>query len=94
MIAIRKYISSISIVFNIYTICIWLYVFNTYSTHTERVNKFLAFFPKGFSTSLLDISLIILTAISLFFLLKMGKPWLFLIPIQIAFMVWYLWQSM
>lgn len=94
MIAIRKYIALMSIIINIYSACIWFYVFNTYDTHAERVNEFLAFFPKGSSISLVNIFLIILTIISLFFLYKMGKYWIFIIPIQMAFFVLYLWQSM
>ena len=94
MIAIRKYISLMSIIINIYSVCIWLYVFNTYDIHAERVNEFLAFFPKGSSISLVNIFLTTLTIISLFFLYKMGKYWIFLLPIQVAFLVLYLWQSM
>ena len=91
-----KLIIAFSVLSNLYGAGTWLYVFNRVDTHPQRVDQFLKFFPFGLSASLLMVGFFLLTLLSLVLLLKIKTQnlWMLMLPVQLTFVAFYLWQFM
>lgn len=95
---IFQYVTAASIPVNLFYLGLWLYVFNSYQTQKERVNAFIVFLPLDLPVFFLSTFLLIITIVSIVFLLRNyvrnNAFWRALIPIQLFFALLYLWQKM
>ncbi len=64
-----KYLIALSLFLNIYSLGIWIYVFNTYYTQIERIEKFKDYFL-GIPISIVSYLPIVLTIVSIIILLR------------------------
>lgn len=94
--AAAKFLIAFSVVMNTSYIGAWLYVFNMFNTYTERIDQFFKFIPFGFSIVLLNVGIYSMTILSFFLLsaMKNQRVWQLAIPVQLAFISFFLWQSM
>lgn len=87
----------ISVILNACYVLGWVYVYNTFETHHERVNAFLRYIPKGLSNGFWSTFLIFLSIISVFILAKSElKSWIkmLLLWVQGGFTCLLVWQWM
>lgn len=96
MTAAIKFCIALSVMVNIYGIGTWLYAFNRSDIHAQRVHQFLEFFPFIHSVSLLNAGLFLLTLLSIILLskIKTQNSWKLMLPVQLTFVAFYLWEFM
>ena len=93
---ISKFVIVLSVLANLYCNVMWFYVSATSNTHVESVNQFLKKFPSGVSALSLNIFLLLLSVLSIIFMFRTVRRgyWKFILPIQLLFITYYLWQLM
>lgn len=97
------YLVAFSVALNIYTIGIWIFIFNTTNSHFERVEKFRAFFL-GIPQWIPSIIALILSIVSVIILFRykiINKPInlslissLIIIVLQILFSMLFIFQHL
>ena len=90
-----KIIAYSSLILNVYYFSTWMIIFSKNKTQEMRVNKFMLSIPFGMSLQILNISLILLSIISIVIFAQyrtsLSKV---LIALQSIFLLMFVWQSM
>jgi|GEM_PF-5925213 len=85
-----------SLLLNVYSLGIWLYISSNPDTQEKLVERYLTFFPFVSSVITLNGCLFLLTLFSLFLMWKSANRgfWMAVFIGQAFFICLYLWQSM
>ncbi len=93
---ISKIFAVTSLLLNVYSLGIWLYISSSPDTQEKLVERYLKFFPFVSSAITLNLCLFLLTLFSLFLMWKAANQsfWMAVFIGQAFFAGLYLWQSM
>ena len=93
--SIAKIIAYFSMILNVYYFSAWIFIFSRNKTQDLRVSKFMLSIPFGMSLQILNISLILLSIISIVIFAQhhtfLSKV---LIAFQSIFLLMFVWQNM
>ena len=93
--SVAKIIAYSSLILNVYYFSAWIFIFSKNKTQEMRVNKFMLNIPFGMSLQILNISLILLSIISIVIFAQyhtsLSKV---LIALQSIFLLMFVWQNM
>jgi len=91
------YLAGLSVILNIYYFATWFYASSLNLPPNQTVQRFTAWYPSFVSLNIINISALVLTAITIALLLKykdgINKSWLIpVVVFQIACLLLYIWQ--
>ena len=90
-----KIIAYSSLILNVYYFSAWIFIFSRNKTHDLRVSKFMLSIPFGMSLQILNISLILLSTISIVIFAQYHTSLIkVLIALQSIFLLMFIWQCM
>lgn len=90
---ILKYLAYISVILNVFSLVLWIFIFNMIDSQQDRVASYSSFIPFGLSIIVANALLIVLTITSII-VFTIQKPAItkLLIIVQALFLCLYVWQ--